>query len=84
MFTGEDIDSDEKRFDKWLERFEERAVLASLAGQTATFTAFSSFRINTRREGLGDCLYRFGSLLCNFPVTSRFWDRPHDAYSKPV
>ena len=28
MFTGEDIDSDEKRFDKWLERFEERAVLA--------------------------------------------------------
>ena len=28
MFTGEDIDSDEKRFDKWLERFEERASLA--------------------------------------------------------
>ena len=28
MFTGEDTDSDEKRFDKWLERFEERAVLA--------------------------------------------------------
>ena len=26
MFTGVDID--EKRFDKWLERFEERAALA--------------------------------------------------------
>ena len=24
--------------------------------------AFSAFRINTRREGLGDCLYRFGSV----------------------
>jgi hypothetical protein len=28
MFTGEDIDSDEKRFDKWLERFKEQASLA--------------------------------------------------------
>ncbi len=28
MFTGKDIDSDEKRFDKWLERFEERVSLA--------------------------------------------------------
>ena len=32
--------------------------------------AFSSFRINTRREGLGDCLYQFGSRLCNIYVTS--------------
>ena len=33
-------------------------------------TAFSSFRINTWREGLGDCLYRFGSRLCNIYVMS--------------
>ena len=32
---------------------------------------FSSFRINTRREGLGDCLHRFGSRLCKIYVTSR-------------
>ena len=33
----------------------------SLASQTAPTAAFNSFRINTRREDLGDCLYRFGS-----------------------
>ena len=33
----------------------------SLASQTLTHTVFSSFRINTRREGLADCLYQFGS-----------------------
>ena len=31
-----------------------------------------SFRINTWREGLGDCLYRYGSRLCNIYVTSHF------------
>ena len=35
---------------------------SSLASQTTPSTAFSSFRINTRREGLGDCLYHFGSV----------------------
>ena len=34
-------------------------------------TRLSSFGINTRREGLEDCLYRFGSRLCNIYVTSR-------------
>jgi hypothetical protein len=29
--------------------------------QSTPTAAFSSFRMNTRREGLGDCLYRFGS-----------------------
>ena len=33
----------------------------SLASQTAPFAMFSSLWINTLREGLGDCLYRFGS-----------------------
>ena len=59
-------------------------ICISLTGQTVPFAAFNSFRINTWREGLGDCLYRFGSRLCNFPVTSWFCDHPHDAYSKPV
>jgi hypothetical protein len=43
----------------------------SLASQTAPTVAFSSFRINTQREGLGDCLYRFGSQKCEMYVTSR-------------
>ena len=33
----------------------------SLASQTAPTAAFSYFRINTRREGLRDCLYCFRS-----------------------
>ena len=32
---------------------------------TAPSAAFSSFRINTQREGLGDCLYHFRSRFCN-------------------
>jgi hypothetical protein len=45
--------------------------LLSLASQTAPTAAFSSFRINMRREGLGVCICCFGSQKCKMYVTSR-------------
>ena len=48
MFTGEDIDSDEKRFDKWLERFEERA---SIAGWTDE-QRFHQFKFHLSKSAL--------------------------------
>ena len=37
---------------------------------------FSSFRINTRKEGLGDCLYCFGSWLCEAVCDVKCWGLP--------
>ena len=69
---------------------EERASIAKLQSELVSQArlfppaGFSSFRINTQKEGLEDCLYRFGSGLCNIYVMSRARTRQHNAKNKPV